>query len=124
MTDIGDLLGKKKTKGRRPVFEAPQPASPLDSVVYGETPDVEADTKAEMSALMGAFKGRRKLEDKRFRDATDSEFWVAMCFKTRDDKELFLRALNLAQLGDKYIDGHKAAQILGVALSDGGSSSV
>lgn len=114
MADLSAL--SKKPKAKKPAFGKQPAPNPLDGVAYADPPNLEADSAAELNAMQQAFKDRATLEKDRFCDATDSEYWVAMCFRTRADKERFLKALNLAQLGDKYIDGHKAAQLLGVDL--------
>lgn len=117
MPDLSALSKPKpRGKSKRSPFAATVASDPLADVAYCDPPNMEADSAAELSALQEAFKARAKQEAQRFRDVTDSEFWVAVCFQTREDKERFLRALNLIQLGDKYIDGHKAAQLLGVDL--------
>src|SRR5688572_4184522 len=67
--------------------------------------NAEADSQTEMSELLQGFKARAAREDKRFIDATDSEFWVALCFQTRAQKEEFIAALGLLAQGDKYLDG-------------------
>lgn len=103
-----------KAKGKNP-FAKQQP-NPLDAVEYQDPPNLEADTKAEFDVMLSAFKDRKSAEAKRFKDATDSEFWFAVCFDSRADKERFLRALKLAALGDKYLDGRKVARVLGVDL--------
>lgn len=89
---------------------------PLADVVY--TGSLEVDALAELSALESAFKGRRKREDDRFRDATDSEYWVAVCFKTRAHKEAFLAGLpGISPIdGDKYVNGHQLAHRLGINI--------
>lgn len=112
------VFGSKTSRGKTGGTFAATPAdNPLDGVEYGDEPDVEADSKAEASALLKSFKRRRKTEDKRFRDATDSEFWFAVCFRTRDEKNAFLDALGARrQCGDKYLDGHKLAQIMGIEM--------
>lgn len=109
-----EFPSKSKKSGKNP-FSKPG-ADPLAGVKYADPPNVEQDAAAEFSAVLDAFKGRKKAEDQRFQEVTDSEFWFAVCFRTRADKEKFLRALKLAQLGDKYLDGHKAAQVLGIDL--------
>lgn len=38
---------------------------------------------ARPSDLGAAFRARREQETARFRNATDSEYWVALCFETR-----------------------------------------
>jgi hypothetical protein len=53
-----------------------------------------------------------RVERKRLRDTLDSEHWFCVCFKTRDDKEAFLKKHGIDSLGDKYIDGYKADELL------------
>jgi hypothetical protein len=87
----------------------------------------EADLDEEVRALGDALASVPSEEDRGFRDrlqtelrrfalATDSEYWVCLCFLSRAHKQAFLRATGLDKLGDKYLDGHKAARILDVAL--------
>lgn len=85
-------------------------ADPLADTEYSG--DLESDAGAELDDLQKAYRERAKNEANRFKNATDSEYWVAVCFKTRADKEKFLREFGLDSLGDKYIDGHKAAETL------------
>jgi hypothetical protein len=82
--------------------------------------DIEADSAADLDAVQAGFRARAKRDADRKRLATDSEFWACLCFQTRAQKEAFLAALNLLQLGDKYIDGIDAAKVLGVPLPAGG----
>ena len=81
---------------------------------YGD--DVEDAVEVELSDTLRLLLEAKKRQRDLYRISNDDEFWVAVCFQTREDKERFLRALNLIQLGDKYIDGHKAAKLLGVDL--------
>jgi hypothetical protein len=81
-----------------------------------EKHDVVEDAKAELSELQQAFKAKTIAEKARFERATDTEYWVALCFQSRQEKEDFLRAANLMALGDKYIDGRKAAKRLNVPV--------
>ncbi|USX56337.1 hypothetical protein [Lentzea sp. HUAS12] len=81
------------------------------------TGDLAADAGAELDTLAIGFRERTKREDERFRLATDSEFWFALCFKSREDKEAFLKYAGLMHIGDKYLDGHAAAALLGVDLT-------
>jgi hypothetical protein len=87
---------------------------PLQGVEY--TGDLAADADAELDALAIGFRERTKREDERFRLATDSEFWFALCFKSRDEKDAFLKAARLMHIGDKYLDGRAAAAVLGVDM--------
>ncbi len=77
---------------------------------------VEAEAAEELSELLRGFKQREQNEEQRFIDAVDSEHWVALCFQTRAQKEEFLAKARLIQFGDKYIDGMKVAEVLGIRL--------
>ena len=81
--------------------------------------DVEA--RAELSGVMQGFKARQEAEAKRRTEATDSEFWCALCFETRAQKEEFLRKLGVLAHGDKYLDGRLVAEKLGIVLENRGS---
>lgn len=98
---------------------------PLEDVEY--TGDLAADCGREFDALQESFEERvnregmaerAKAERDRFRKATDSEFWFAVCFTTREEKEAFLSAAKVRKniLGDKYLDGKRFAQVLGIEM--------
>lgn len=93
----------------------PEP-DPLAEVDY--TGDLPEDSRRELTALQQGFRDRAKREAERFRLATDSEYWLAVCFKTRDDKETFLRNAKLLGIGDKYMDGYAVARVLGVPMEN------
>ncbi len=78
--------------------------------------NAEKDSEVELTELQASFRERKEKEQARFVDATDSEYWTCFCFQNREQKETFLRALGLIHLGDKILDGMKAAQVLKVAL--------
>lgn len=99
--------------GRRPKYSS-EP-DPLKDVQY--TGDLQTDAGAEFTALEQGYRDRAKAEFDRFKRATDSEYWVAVCFTTREEKEAFLQRSGLADLGDKYLDGHDVAHHLGVDLT-------
>ena len=92
---------------------APIP-DPLADVDYGQ--GIEADCQAETSAMLSSFKQRAKQEDARFELATDSEFWFAVGFQSREQKELFLKALDWLKFGDKYLDGVLIARQQGIDI--------
>ena len=75
---------------------------------------IRDETSAELTELQQAFRARRDQEAGRFRAATDSEFWFAVCFESRAEKEAFLRAAGLFECGDKYLDGRAVAERLGI----------
>lgn len=101
----------------------PKVDDPLADVEYSG--DLNADCGAEFEALQDSFEelknrdgmaDRVKAERKRFQKATDSEFWFAVCFEDRDEKERALKALkvNKQMMGDKYIDGRQFMQVQGI----------
>ena len=78
-----------------------------------------AEAEAALGEIERGFRERRKTEAKRFEDATDSEFWFAVCFDSREQKEAFLKALQwtlAADGADKYLDGVALARKLGLQL--------
>ncbi|MGK3981332.1 hypothetical protein WMF38_57575 [Sorangium sp. So ce118] len=75
--------------------------------------------QARVAALPNAFQERASKEQDRRADATDSRYWVAMCFQTSAEKEQFLINAGLADLaldGD-YLDGSEVAKRLDVELT-------
>lgn len=114
---MGFEFGKgAKPGGRKAGFmsAAAQVGDPLAEVQY--TGNVEKDSAAELDALAEGFRKRRDQEAQRFRDATDSEFWFAVCFRDRAHKDRFLAQIEAARLGDKYIDGHALAKLLNLDI--------
>lgn len=83
------------------------------------TGDAEADSFADLDEVQAGFRRRAKMEAQRFADVTDSEYWFAVCFKTRAQKEAFLRAMKWMEFGDKYLPGELVAKELGIDLPDG-----
>lgn len=87
---------------------------PLAEVEY--TGDLSADSEAELQALDQAYRDRAAQEQKRRKLATDSEFWFAVCFESREEKEAFLKAVGAKRNihGDKYISGKAFAKLLNI----------
>jgi 23S rRNA G2445 N2-methylase RlmL len=108
-----DLARDKAQIARRQPRREPIP-DPLAEVPYGQ--GIEADADHELSALLKGFQERAKQEQDRFVLATDSEFWFCVGFQSREQKDLFLKALNWLQYGDKYLDGTLIAQREGIDL--------
>lgn len=112
------------TPKKTPIFD---PNFGLASLTIGsqpaattsETPrtgQADVDSLADMSDLLKSFKAKSAAENARFQDVTDSEYWIAVCFQSRAQKEAFLRALDLLADGDKYLDGELVAEKIGVKL--------
>lgn len=95
-------------------------ADPLADYEYSG--DVEKDAAVEMSVVKAGFIERAKAEAKRQQKATDSEYWLCLCFQSRAQVEAFLKATRWAKAQEKYIDGLKVAKAIGVTLPAESSS--
>jgi hypothetical protein len=78
--------------------------------------DIEQVALDEVNEVLAGFKSRAKQENQRLDDVTDSEFWFAMCFQTRAQKDEFLEKAGWEELGDKYLDGMAVAEIMDIKL--------
>lgn len=88
---------------------------PLKDVEYSG--NNETDSKRELEAISEGWRQRRDMESDRFEETTDSEYWFAVCFKTRADKEAFLGKIKqIAWLGDKYLNGYDFAEALEIPV--------
>jgi len=107
----GESRGVEQRAGEPVVLNSgPDPGQPLRIRAARNGDD------AELDALAKGFRERTKREDERFRLATDSEYWFAVCFKSRADKDAFLAAARLMPVGDKYLDGYAVARTLGIEM--------
>lgn len=108
-------LAREIAKQKKQLLKNPQPQ-------YVDMPemtgDAELDSKADLEAIDEGFRARAKDEAARFRLATDSEYWFCVCFQSREQKEEFLRKMDLIDIGDKYLDGQLVAGRLGVEISE------
>lgn len=88
----------------------------LDDIEY--TGNAEVDSKAELNEFQKQAKEELRREKKRQDEMFDSEFWLAIYFQNRSQKESFLAglALLIESAGDKYIDGQLLAAKLGIEL--------
>lgn len=114
----GDGFGALDGLGSLEALDAPDgpdPDDPIGELDYEHLSNEEVAVK-ETSAVLAAFIARSKAEQARFALATDSEYWVGLCFQTREQKEHFLREAKLLQAGDKYIDGALLAKHMGIEL--------
>ena len=88
----------------------PEP-DPLAHVDY--TGDLATDSATELTALEEGYRARAKNEANRFKQATDSEFWTAICFYDREERERFMASLGLDPR-TKYLSGHDLAEALDI----------
>ena len=84
--------------------------------VKAPVPTVDALAKEEVGALKAAFIARSNKENERYTQAVDSEYWFAVCFQSRAQKNAFLKAMGITLWGDKYLDGARIADKFGITL--------
>jgi hypothetical protein len=89
--------------------------NPLDDLSL--TGDLQEDADATMSEALRAVIARKKATQERFRTATDPEFYLCVCFQSREQKEEFLRLISWDDLGDKYLNGLEIARRLNVPIT-------
>src|SRR5262245_17113550 len=99
--DLASLFkGKRRPKATLLGGLARPGASPFDRDAAQPAEDITEEDRG--------FRARMDREQDRFVKTTDSEYWVAVCFRTAADKEAFLSATGLAELGSRYLDGPQA----------------
>lgn len=103
-----DVPGLSFDAGDGGLFPEDAPDDPVGEIDYPGTAD--GDMKATLDAVGSAFAKRAKAEAQRFKNATDSEYWFAVVFETREQKEAFLRFMKWQKEGDKYLDGIRLAE--------------
>lgn len=94
------------------LFDGNDETDPFADIEY--TGDVEIDAQVEMSEALRSIIAERKGRAEEWRILTDTEFWVAVCFQSRAQKDEFLEKAGLLDLGDKYLNGLVVAERMGV----------
>lgn len=97
-------------------------ANPVPQYVEMPEPtgNAEVDSEKDLGELEQGFRRRAADEGRRFALVTDSEFWGAICFRSRSQKDAFFAALGVLDLGieERYFDGVAMAQRLGIDLPE------
>ena len=99
---------KKLALGRKGIQKGVTKAHPTEK----PKKTLEQSCAEEVDEVAQAFRDRIAKEDKRRKAAVDSEFWCALCFASREEKERFLRKYGLDRVGDKYLDGRAVDRVL------------
>lgn len=111
---------KLKAQQAREVAKAKKAARTNPKLVNMPEPtgNAEVDSLADLDEVKRGFRERAKAESQRFQNVTDSEYWFAVCFQTREQKERFLQAMDWIQYGDKYLPGPELAKMQGIDLPE------
>ena len=93
--------------------------NPFDAIDDEDDMSLEELGQAEDKVIDDEFKAireGREQQRKAIELANDSEYWFAVYFQTREQKEAFLHAVKWFQHGDKYLDGRWLAKKMNVVL--------
>jgi len=93
--------------------------NPFDEVEIDDEATFEEISAAEDAVIDDQFKAireGREQQRKAIELANDSEYWFAVYFQTREQKEAFLKAVKWFEHGDKYLDGRWLAKKFNVEL--------
>jgi hypothetical protein len=74
----------------------------------------EKEQAATVQEIHDKFAASVKKELVDFRALTDTEYWFAVCFRTREQKEAFLAAIGQPAGENKYLNGETLAVRLGI----------
>jgi len=95
------------------VEPVPQAASP------GMPESFEDATKEEISDVLAAFRQRAKAEESAKAKNVSTDFWFAVYFASQEQRDSFLRAVNLlSKMDDQYINGTDFAKAVGVDIPE------
>ncbi len=111
-------IGKKGYKPlRMPRLETmfEDEGDPLEAVPYEELKDdLEASATAEMSELVRQIKEKRQADRDRFRVLREPDYFVVLCFQSRDQRNEFLAKSEWAEEDTKYLNGLEICRRLGI----------
>ena len=96
---------------------APLPPTLGEMMEYTGDPEKDATKECELTLEALQNKERKKALREKLRLTTDSGYWCALCFETREQVDAFLKEINWVD-GDKYIDGVVFARRLGIKLPE------
>lgn|GEM_PF-2391957 len=110
-------IGQRRSDLRSLVDPSGGLSNPLDDAEYPNT--LEGDADAEVSAALAAILEERKKKRDDYRLMADTDYWLCLCFQSRQQKIEFLRHIGwdkMTLVNDRYIDGLQCAQSLSVDI--------
>jgi len=96
-----------------PDFENPLVEFEDETINPGEA---EMLANREVSVALQTVLDERKERRDQFRVATDSTYYVVLCFQCEEQKLEFLTAMDWLRWGDRLLNGLDCAQSLGVSI--------
>lgn len=107
-------VGRNQVKPKFETLFDNDTLDPLKNLNY--TGDIETDAENEVSEILAAIKQEKQERRDQYRLLVDSEFWLCICFQSREQKDQFLDMAGWQRLGDKYLDGLKVAELMEMPL--------
>jgi len=108
-------VGKKSSAKRLPRIETmfEDEGDPLAAVKYVEG-DLEQSAANEETELLRLLKEKKKALLDQYRINYDTDYWVALCFQSSEQRNEFLEKVGWPALDRKYINGLEIARRLGL----------
>lgn len=94
----------------RPAIESPFDPDPELSQ------GLESDAEEEVSLALQTILDERAQKRDMYRLTNDQDYYVLVCFQSKEQKLEFLDKTGWRQLGERFIDGLKLARLLGVDI--------
>lgn len=117
----GGFVSKRKSIGAPDIDSMFDPTG-LDGLPLNKAETLQESADTEVADMMASIRENRKNHAERFRDIESGEFWFAVCFQSRSQKEEFIEKLldkydpNNETFGDKYVSGLELAAMLGIPI--------
>lgn len=108
-------IGLRLKKDANPIIPTPVVAE-HDDETMDRIAEAEHMAREELDAVKAAMRAQDKETRQAYEDMWDSEYWIAVVFQTREQKEEFLAIIGLTGQ-DKYVDGMLLAERLGYTLT-------
>lgn len=85
--------------------------SPLADIEY--TGNVEVDARKELDVTIEEIRATKREKQKAITKTLDTEYWVCLCFQSRQQVEEFMAKCGQPDPTHKYVDGVKFAERIG-----------
>ena len=105
LPDITSLVDMREIQALLPIDAKEDEPVPIEQEAIASLTEAQSNMKKQIDA-----------QRNKFVRAVDSEYWIAICFQSRQQKEQFLRNAGIDHLGDKYLSGAQVARKLKVKL--------
>jgi len=104
----------------KPVFV--KKTKPIKEIIpyKSEKPNIEQDSLDEMEYIHKEFGKQKQKEVDSFHAQVDANYYFCVYFKTKEQKEEFIKNANLTEIFDKglkYVSGQQFADILKISLT-------